>query len=269
MSLPLHRWILNPPRVVLFWLVFLVFEVGCYAYGWPAIDIASALSRDYRERRLRPAWNRLIATWGRAVSGMNRAINGVRIDVEGRVPEGRFIVVANHQSTADIPVLFEVFRDKNLKFVVKKELVRWIPAISRALRDGGFAVIDFTGPHRTVADLVSFARSVSAWDGTPVIYPEGRRTSDGSIAPFREAGIRILVLESGLPVVPVVIDGLWKARTALDFFLHLPDSRCRIRILDPIPPTDAVAGIEQLPQRLHASMQEALGRMRATAQGER
>ena len=258
----LGRALSGPPRVIAFWIAFLTFEAACYVYGYLVIVIPCAMSRAYRERNHHRAWNRLIGAWGRSVSRINRTINGVTIEVEGAVPHGPCLVVANHQSTADIPVLFEVFREHNLKFVVKKQLLRGIPAVSHALREGGFGVVDFGAPHKTVRDLIAFAHSVGEWKGTPVIYPEGQRTLDGSIARFRETGIRLLVSETGLPVVPVVIDGLAAARTIWDFFTDLPGSRCRVRVLPAIPDDEAAADAAQLPRRLEAIMTGELTRMR-------
>ena len=185
--------------------------------------------------------------------------------VEGTVPAGRCVVVANHQSTADIPVLFEVLRDKNVKFIVKKELLRSIPFASTALREGGFGVVDFDNAWKTIRGLTGFARELAAWDGTPLIFPEGRRTDDGSMAPFHAAGIELLARATGLPVVPVVVDGLWRARTAGDFFAHLPGSRCRVRILPAISGAEAARERGNLTRILHETMSAELARMRGDA----
>ena len=257
---------LGMARVAAFWIGFLALAAVCHVYRFVLILVPCFLSARYRRRFYVPVWNVVIRFWGRSVYALCRFVAGMRpVVVEGTVPDGRCVVVANHQSTADIPILFEVLRDKNVKFVVKKELLRSIPFASTALREGGFGVVDFDHAWKTIRGLTAFAHELPAWDGTPLIFPEGRRTDDGSLAPFHAAGIELLARATGLPVVPVVVDGLWRARTARDFFAHLPGSRCRVRILPAISGGDAALDRGNLTRTLHEAMSAELGRMRGDA----
>ena len=125
---------LGTARVAAFWIGFLVLAVVCHVYRFVLILVPGVVSRRYRRRYYRTLWNVVIRFWGRSVYALCRFVAGMRsVVVEGTVPAGRCVVVANHQSTADIPVLFEVLRDKNVKFIVKKELLRSIPFASTAM----------------------------------------------------------------------------------------------------------------------------------------
>ncbi len=254
--------ILSTARVALFWLGVGALFFFVELYIWLVLCVPYALSGRRAERYWVRGWNDLVSFWGTTVHGLLRALGGLRLDVEGSVPPGRHIVVANHQSTADIILLFYALRSKNLKFVAKKQLSRLVPNVSPALRMAGFGLVDFGDRSATVKSLMEFARSLERWDGSPVLYPEGVRSFDGSISRFHPAGIRLLVNETGLPILPVVLDGLWQARTVREFFRHLPGSRARLRILPAIPSAEAIADLEGFPKRLETRMLEELDRMR-------
>lgn len=257
---------IDPVRATLFWVCFFGLEIVCMAYQVVLIAVPCKLSSTYRRNYHTRLWNRLISFWGRNTCRIARVVAGMRLGVEGRAPEGRFVVVANHQSTMDIVVLHEVLSDLNLKFVVKKDLLRRIPVVSYALRDGGYGVVDFDNALRSLRDLAGFARGLEAWNGSAVIYPEGRRTFDGSIDRFLGAGIWVLVRESGLPVLPVVVDGLWRARSIGTFFVELPRARCRVSILPAIAPERAAK--ENFAAQLEEMMKAELARLRATGRSQ-
>jgi 1-acyl-sn-glycerol-3-phosphate acyltransferase len=259
-GVPFHLRIVNPIRVSLFWTAFLVLQLLNSVYATLVIDLPGTLSARYHQRHYRRLWNRLLRFWGRSALAVLRIATGIVIEARGRVPDGRFIVVANHQSTLDILVLHGVMPSKNLKFIAKKELLRRIPFVSRGLRRGGYSVVDPHDPLGSLRGLTAFARDLEAWSGTAVIFPEGQRTMDGSMQPFRSAGMELLIRETGLPVLPVVIDGLWPTRSMGNFFLRLPGAHCRIVVL----PTMAVQAEDPaaFAQRLEETMRAELARLR-------
>lgn len=260
-SLPFHLALINPFRCLLFTLGFLMVELICFVYQLAFIAIPCALSRHYRRRFHHRRWNWIIAFWGRRTCQVARWTTGMTVAVEGRIPAGRHLVVANHQSAADILVLFELLHSKNLKFVVKKSLIRWIPVVSYALRDGGFGVVNFRNREESLENLEDYTHALAEWNGSPLIFPEGIRTYDESMGRFRPSGLRLLARETGLPVLPVVIDGLRRARTTLKFFLHLPGARCRVSVLPPV--TQGTEGdSDEFVRRIESMMRAELERMR-------
>jgi 1-acyl-sn-glycerol-3-phosphate acyltransferase len=114
-----------------------------------------------------------------------------------------FIVMSNHRSLYDIPLLFESF-PRTLRMVAKKELFR-VPIWGRAMREAGFIELD--RKNRTRAKQgIDIARSrleqgINVW-----IAPEGTRTRSGELGPFKGGGFR-LALDTGLRILPVGIRG--------------------------------------------------------------
>jgi len=125
----------------------------------------------------------------------------------------RCIVVSNHQSLLDIPILMHYFEsDRRLLFVAKKELSNGIPLISSVLKVGGHALIDRgSNPTRSMRGLGAFARRCRAMGFWPSIFPEGTRSKDGRMGKFHSAGLRRIMESAPAPLLIVAIDGGWKA----------------------------------------------------------
>ena len=116
------------------------------------------------------------------------------------------IIISNHQSMWDIPTLIWKFRGHRTKFVAKKELAKGIPSISYNLRHGGSVAIDRKDPKAAILKLKGFAKLVKENCFAVCIFPEGTRTRNGKIKPFKVAGVKTIMDE--IPdalVVPVAI----------------------------------------------------------------
>jgi 1-acyl-sn-glycerol-3-phosphate acyltransferase len=159
---------------------------------------------------------------------------GCRLDVRGTVPPGRYIIVSNHQSTADIAILPWALRSLNVKFVAKEELGRGIPTVSMALTHWGSALISREATRDDVARIKKMSRGLAYWSASVVIFPEGTRSRDGRLRPYKSGGVRIVAHETGLPLLPVAIDGTHVAPDLPGFARHLPGKRGTVTIGTPI-----------------------------------
>jgi len=139
-----------------------------------------------------------------AQSGLK--MNGSSIHVSGveNVPEtGGVLFVSNHQSNFDIPILVgHVPRDKG--FIAKLELLK-VPTFSRWMKYLGCIFIDRKDPRQSLTAISNAAESLKAGHSI-VLFPEGTRSADGTVGPFKAGGLR-LALKAGVPIVPVTISG--------------------------------------------------------------
>jgi 1-acyl-sn-glycerol-3-phosphate acyltransferase len=118
-------------------------------------------------------------------------------------PGETYLVMSNHQSLYDIPVLFQVV-GPNIRMITKQELFE-VPIFGKALAAGGFIAIDRSNRHAAIRSLER-ARALLA-SGTHVwIAPEGTRSLTGQLGPLKK-GAFYLALESGLPILPVTLRG--------------------------------------------------------------
>lgn len=126
-------------------------------------------------------------------------------------PNKSYIFVANHQSFFDTFLLIAVLRKWNPKFVAKVELGKWIPSVSFNLRTGGHALIDRHNPRQAMPMLEAFATRAFTHGDSMILFPEGTRSRDGSLLPYRLGGFqKILTIMPHIEVVPVAIDGSWR-----------------------------------------------------------
>lgn len=114
-----------------------------------------------------------------------------------------FVVMSNHQSLYDIPALYQSL-PLRLRMVAKAELFR-IPIWSQAMRAAGFIEVDRSVRERAIESLdrakVALGGGTSVW-----IAPEGTRSPDGSLGPFKLGGFHLAV-GAGAPILPVSIAG--------------------------------------------------------------
>ena len=117
-----------------------------------------------------------------------------------------FVVMSNHRSLYDIPLIFESF-PRTLRMVAKKELFR-VPIWGGAMRAAGFIELDRHNRTRAKQGIdVARARleqGINVW-----IAPEGTRSRSGELGPFKGGGFR-LALATGLRILPVGIRGTEK-----------------------------------------------------------
>ena len=139
-----------------------------------------------------------------AKSGLK--MNGSSIHVTGieNVPKtGGVLFVANHQSNFDIPILVgHVPRDKG--FIAKLELLK-VPSFSRWMKYIGCIFIDRKDARQSLTAINQAAERLKAGHSL-VIFPEGTRSADGTVGPFKAGGLK-LAMKARVPIVPVTING--------------------------------------------------------------
>jgi 1-acyl-sn-glycerol-3-phosphate acyltransferase len=143
--------------------------------------------------------------WAKIILG----IAGVKVRVEGKAgldPEGTYIFASNHQSQFDILAL-QGYLGFDFRWLAKKELFQ-VPVWGAAMRRSGSIPVDRGQGRAAFKSLEEAARRIA--DGTSVIiFPEGTRTPNGSLQPFK-AGAMVLAIKSRVEVVPVGISGTYQ-----------------------------------------------------------
>lgn len=131
---------------------------------------------------------------------------GVRVVLVGmeRLPRGASIVMANHSSNLDPPALIPVLPGRVVIYL-KESLMR-IPVLGYAMRLAGFIPVRRDGTVESAMASSAAAQRALEQGSCLVIFPEGTRSRDGSLLPFKK-GPFFLAMESGAPVVPVSIVG--------------------------------------------------------------
>jgi len=140
--------------------------------------------------------------WGKVVL----LANGVHVKVEGLEQlrsKGPYVFMANHQGSYDIFALLGRLPFQ-FKWLAKKEIFS-IPILGWAMTAAGYVSIDRDGTRETVEAMNKAAQKIQEGMSV-VIFPEGTRSSDGSIQPFKKGGFTLAV-KSKVPIVPIAIAG--------------------------------------------------------------
>jgi 1-acyl-sn-glycerol-3-phosphate acyltransferase len=148
--------------------------------------------------------DRLSVVWARGVLALTR-VRVEAVGLEHVAPGERYVVVANHQSTIDILALLVVLQGRTpVRFVAKRALFL-VPILGWSMRLYGHTSVDRTSARASLAGLREARRHVAQRWST-VFFPEGTRSADGRLLPFRHGAFRI-ASQARVPVLPVTIDG--------------------------------------------------------------
>jgi 1-acyl-sn-glycerol-3-phosphate acyltransferase len=133
-------------------------------------------------------------------------VSGVRVKVGGLEhldKETPYIYMSNHQGSYDIFALLSCL-PVQFRWIAKKELFA-IPILGWAMGAANYISIDRSGRRRALESIERAARKIKGGVSV-VIFPEGTRSRDGSIQPFKRGGFT-LALKSGVPIIPITING--------------------------------------------------------------
>jgi len=165
----------------------------------------------------------------RAWSWLILKTTGVQVSIEGldRLdPSRSYVFAANHQSIYDIPILFASLPFQ-LRIIAKESLGR-IPFMGWHLQRTGHVLVDRSRPGaavvRKMARLASQGHSL-------IVFPEGTRSTDGSVARFK-GGPFVIALQAGLPVVPITVVGSRHVMFRGELTVH--PGRVTVIVHDPI-----------------------------------
>lgn len=166
-------------------------------------------------------------SWGQSILFASR----IHVTVKGFSnidPDKPYIFMPNHMSNFDIPVLLAHLKVQ-FRWLAKAELFR-IPLFGFAMKRAGYISIDRSNRKSAFESLARAAQIIR--NGRSVlIFPEGTRSKDQSIKPFKKGGF-VLAVESGVPIVPVIIHGTWRIMSKNGLMIRPGD--VTVEILEPI-----------------------------------
>jgi len=189
-------------------------------------------------------------TWARLILATTR----VEVQVSGLErldPNRAYVFVANHQSIYDIPIIFWSL-PYQVRIIAKASLGKF-PFIGWHLRRTGHMLVDRKNPVRA---LHVFARASKLMKQglCLIVFPEGTRSRDGRVAPFK-GGSFFLALRTGLPVVPLSVVGsrhvMLKGRLAtypgrVKLIVHEPIDTGNLADVDPRTARDFAARVRDV-----------------------
>jgi 1-acyl-sn-glycerol-3-phosphate acyltransferase len=148
---------------------------------------------------------RVYAWHARLWARLALALNGVEVTLSGAesLPDGPVIFMSNHQSNFDILALLATL-PRQIHWIAKKELFE-IPVFGPSMRRGGYIPLDRSDGRKALQSMDEAAATINQGKSV-VLFPEGTRSPDGNLLPFKRGGF-ILARKAAVPVIPVTING--------------------------------------------------------------
>lgn len=193
----------------------------CVAVFLPILAVVALLHRSDPGCRVRGRW---LSRLGRLTVLLTPLW---RFRVEGEAPRDiltrPYVVVANHESTADVFLLAGLPWD--MRWVAKAEIFRF-PVVGWLMRLAGHIPLARGGAGSMRAMRARCLETLQS--GVPVmIFPEGTRSPDGSLLPFRDGAFE-MAIEAGVPILPVAVAGSRHCRVPGSIWFGKAEARARI-----------------------------------------
>jgi 1-acyl-sn-glycerol-3-phosphate acyltransferase len=196
--------ILWVPLVFVIWVATAPFDKGRY---WPG----------YTFRKLTVVHQWLNPLWKFRTSG-----------VKITDPRRPYVAVSNHESFVDILLISHLpweMKWLSKEAMFKIPLVGWLMSMAgdvRLIRGNKQSIVSAM---RGCSDRLDKRVSV-------MVFPEGTRTRDGSLGPFKDGAFR-LAIDHQVPILPLVVNGTREALQADSWKMNVTEAE--VRVLEPIP----------------------------------
>lgn len=221
-------------------VAWVVCSIPAAVIGFPALYITG---------RIDLLWK--LSLWG---ARTGHTLAGIRVRTVGRerLQEGQaYLFMANHTSNLDPPVITPLL-GRRVSVMAKQELFN-IPIFGRAMHVAGFVAVN-RSKRRSAMDSIRTAVSVLHSGLGMLVFPEGTRSRDGRLLPFKKGPFH-LAMEAGVPVVPITIIGSHDAWPKGGFSLH--PGELVVHFHPPIDPRQ-FAGKDELQGAVRAAIHSAL-----------
>lgn len=240
----LKLFFLIPYNVIIYTYTLLIFFISAY-FGW-------IVALFYKDKK----WGHIKTTFP-LLKGLFLLL-GLKITVKGldNIPKkATFIIASNHQSHFDTTLL-QCHIPRRFNFLSKKELTK-VPILGRIMKNQGQVPIDRNNAKVAMQQMDTLKQQVMNGDNL-LIFPEGTRTKDGHIAPFKRGSFQ-LASQTQTMIIPCYLNGTFDLLNK-NQFLCRPFKNITITFLPPIsvPETQSKKEEKELSVHLMKQTQDAL-----------
>lgn len=225
---------------------------GIALLAFPAVALVRLFDRDpahYASGRT----FRVLGSWAARVNPAWQITTTGTMPADPRRP---YVVVCNHQSSADIPLISRL--PWEMKWVAKKELLR-VPFLGWAMQLAGDIAVDRSDPDSR-ASVLRRARAVLAARCSVMFFAEGTRSRDGRLKRFQDGAFR-LAIETGTPILPLAIDGTSDALPKDGW--RFGDVNVRLHVFEPVETVGLTeADVAALRERVRATIRDQIAAWR-------
>ena len=242
--------------------------LGCVGLFLVVADVVQRTVITLSVKALPLKRDRILGRWqqfmAHAMLGFVRRVGGGDVEDPPPIP-GRpgVLVLMNHQSLLDIPLVVASLDDLYPRIVTRARYASGKPLISHMVRLYQYPVVD---PSATTRKHLKRLEEAAAEGHTPlVLYPEGTRSRDGEIGTWRPRGLERILRVRSWEVYMLVADGLWKTAKLEDFLTSVSEIRGRVTRLGPFRSPEPGEPVEPFIDEMKECMEEGLASLRASS----
>ena len=169
-----------------------------------------------------------------------------------------FMLISNHQSIQDIPLLIWSFPEHDLRFSAKDSLFRWVPMVSIMLRTQQHGKINRRGGAAETMKTLERVAMKSQKGYCPVVFPEGTRSRDGKVGTFHLGAVRKMLSVSPIPVVTAAIEGGWRVGDVEGLVKNMNDFNYHVRVLKVYDTPSSKSEIQTIVEEAHTEITETV-----------
>ena len=177
------------------------------------------------------------------------------------------LVVMNHQSLIDIPLVVQTVTDGGYpRIVTRARYSRRIPLISHMIRLYQYPVVDPGAKAEVIRQSLEEMATAARESQVPLaVFPEGTRTKDGEIGRFKRGALSHLLAARTWSVHVYVADGFWRAAKIRDFIRNVSGVRGKVEHAGVLEWTDPAVNPDAFIEEIHEMMVQRLASMRREA----
>jgi 1-acyl-sn-glycerol-3-phosphate acyltransferase len=226
-------------------------------FFYTAMVSLRSVCKYYFSKPTRPWVDKTIHHW------IDQLLNEVKVHYTVINPHGiqpkpgkATILMCNHSSAYDIPLGFKAFPDHSIRMLAKRELSK-VPLLGKGMVAAEFPFVDRKNRYQAIKDL-AYARELMESGIIIWIAPEGTRSKNGKLAPFKK-GAFITAIEAQATIIPIGIRGAFDILPARTFQIHL-NQKAEIHIGQPIDASQyTVENKDELIERTYQAVKELVG----------
>ncbi|MEM1269558.1 MAG: lysophospholipid acyltransferase family protein [Bacteroidota bacterium] len=233
--------------------------IGLILFFTPVIGLSRLFDRD----PVRYRTGRLLRILGSCITRVNPAwsvtIDGYQVEN----PKHPYVVVSNHLSNADVPVISRLPWD--MKWIAKEGLFK-MPIVGWVMTWAGDIPVNRRDKRSGVLALQK-ARWYLERNSSVMFFPEGTRSRTGQLQRFKDGAFTVAI-KAGVPILPMVVDGTQDCLPKNDWkFGAAPN--IRLRILPPVETTGLTAeDVPELKERVRSLIAATLADWRGVPAAE-
>ncbi len=199
-----YSWWLAPLLYIAFFLCFIILHIGLLVLAFAVAKNKSPSPCEARFYRFILNWSLPLIVW----------LAKVKIKVTGMDPDEipndqRMLFVCNHQFDLDPVILMSVFPNHNIGFIGKKDIIKKLPLIAKAMTKLYGLFIDRENDREAAKTIIEAIRILKEQKASIGLFPEGYTSKKGELLPFRNGSFKI-ALKSKVPIVVCALNNTRK-----------------------------------------------------------